>query len=294
MTTLLEVIDEANDLLLGGMREQIGALNGAIATTSATTITIDPGVEGLTRGDIIQADTEMMMVLDVTVPTSPVVLRGYRSTAATHLDNTLIVVNPIVPYVNWIRHVNNELRSLSSPQAGLFRAEPIEFIYTANNMGFNLPGADDVESVLAVYASQPGGRNDFMPIQRHQWELQRDMNSGDFASGYALRLNSGYPVNGFKIRVLVKAPFALVANFSDIVESVSGLPATAIDLLAIGAVIRSVESNEIARNKLETQPIRKLKDVPAGAINASAAGLRNRYNERRIQERGRLIQRYGL
>ena len=294
MTTLLEVIDEANHLLLGGMREQLTSLDGAIASDSATTINIVAGIEGLTRGDILQIEQEMVMVLDATAPAAPVVLRGYRSTAATHAGGTAVVLNPVVSWVDWVRHINNELRSLSSPQGGLFRAEPIEITYQSARLGFDLVGADDVDAVLAVYAGQPGAHGDFIPLGKRDWDLQRDMNSSSFPSGYALRLTSGYTVNGQKVRVLVKSPFALVANPTDIVESVSGIPSTAIDLLSIGAVIRAVEGNEISRNKLETNPIRKLGDVPAGALNASAAGLRSRYNERRIEERSRLIARWGL
>lgn len=294
MTTLLEVVDEANELMLGGMREQITQLNGAV-NSSAGTVTLDDGLEGISRGDLIEIDTELMYVLSWNDGTNvATVLRGYNSDAATHADNSVAVINPIVPKAMWRKHINNVLRSLSSPVAGLFRVQPVEVTFNSSAVAYNLAGVEDMESVISVQASQPGSIGDWVDVNRRDYAIQRDMATGDFASSFALRLTGSQPYSGRRIRVLYRAPFGLLDQFEEIVESVSGVPATAVDLLALGAVVRACEGNEIARNKLETNPIRKLGDVPPGAINSSLAGIRNQFQVRKQEEAMRLVRRYGL
>lgn len=293
MTTVLQVIDEANELLLGGFREEISQLNGAL-DASQTNIVVDAGLGDLARGDLLQVDQELMYITAWSAGTNTAtVRRGFNSTAVTHADDALVVVNPVVSAVAWMRHINNELRSLSSPQAGLYRVADEELTYNATYRGFDL-SVIEYDDVVAVYALQPGSGRDWVPVSRSSWEVQREMETSDFSTGTALRITGGQFAQGYRVRVILKAPFALVTAFSDVVETVSGLPSTAIDLLAIGAVIRSIEGDEVARNRTDIQPTRRLSEIPPGAINASAAGLRARYAERRIEERSRLMRRHGL
>jgi len=300
MTLVSEVIEEANDLLLGGAAEQATVITNELIPADVDLFP-SPWIEEVVPGDLLQLENELVYVIGSTpvipaiptdIPATYTVIRGYRSTAASHGFNTTAVIRPAVPNVVWLRHLNNTLRSLSSPQKGLFRVEPIELTATSR-IGYDLTGMGDFDGIIEVYAKNPGGMGDFVLLPRSAWDEQRDINTTDFSSGSALRIiRGGYP--GQPVRVLAKQPFNLVANFTDIVESVTGIPSTAIDLLALGMVIRAVEGDEIARNSLDASAGRRSSDVPPGAISASAAGLRQRYQERQVEERSRLIRKYGL
>ncbi|WP_196300826.1 hypothetical protein, partial [Streptococcus pneumoniae] len=74
------------------------------------------------------------------------------------------------------------------------------------------------------------------------------------------------------------------------VEASTGLPATAIDIVAMGSAIRSVEAREIHRTQTTSQgDTRRVQDVPMGNALQSTSVLRRTRNERIAEEAARLI-----
>lgn len=295
MTAVSEVIAEANGLLLGGVKETFTTLDTAV-NTSVTSWVLDPGLEHVEAGDTLQADEEEVLVSawDHQTNTATVVRARNGTIAAAHDVGDLVTHNPLVGAGTWFKHLCNELRSLSSPQKGLYKVSPVEITYNGARVGYDLAGVTDLEDIIDVQAEQPGGHGDWVAVTHRDWALQRNHDAGDFASGYALRFRGGALNPGRAIRVIYRGPFTLPTVYTDVVETTCGIPPTAVDLLAIGMVIRAVESQEISRNLLRLQPTRKLGDVPPGALNQAAAGLRTRHQERVSEERSRLIRKYGM
>lgn len=296
MTTAAEVIRETKERFLSSMRPEVNKLNGQL-TDSVTSVVVEFETGGIKEGATIQVDQELMYVWSYAPTTkTATVERGWDgSTAAAHDDDSLVYVNPIVTDVQIFREINNELRSLSAPTNGLYRVATLDTIYNDARIGFDLTGVTMVDEIIAVFAEQQGAERNWVPLPPSSYQLVRNQDTDEFASGFAIRLLSGPFEPGRTVRLVLKQAFTTLSGVDDDVESVSGLPSTAIDLLSIGAAIRLASSREVARNLTEVQSItRRAEEVPPGALQQAAAGLRQLRRERIAEEAARLQRQYGL
>lgn len=295
MTTLQEVIHEARSYIMSAVRDEVTTLSANIISESPTTFTVSTVPVGLQAGARVSIGLETIYVQSISTLTVTGI-RGWEGSAAgVHALGDVVYINPKITGYEYMRAVNNELRHLSTPTAGLFRASPVELTYNPATTGYNLTGLTAIDQVAAVYAQQSDGSNNWVPINRRDWELQRNAETDDFSTGFNLRLLSGAYESGRQVRVVGKLPFTSVTTLTTNVESVSGLPATCIDILAIGAALRLAGVREIARNLYEDGGMIGAGDeVPAGAANQAPAGLRQLYRDRLEAEKARLVRQYGL
>lgn len=292
MTTLAEVIEDTRNDFLVTARDEIDILDGAI-NALVETITVTDGASGLQHGTVLSIDLELLRVRTVT-GTSATVLRGWGgSTAATHVDGSIVYVNPKVPDYRVFRAVNAELDSLSSPANGLFRIAALDLTYQSGVMGYDLAGATNVIDILDVNYDQPGIDRAWAQINRDDWRLERSMATSAFASGYGLVFNAGGSPSS-PIRVRYKTGYTRLAALADDVEAVSGLHSEAHDILGLGAAIRLGLGRENQRNLIDAQSQpRRSEEVPAGAVSAGVAGLRRLRDQRIAEEAARLTQQWG-
>jgi hypothetical protein len=286
VTTVAQWIDTVKDYVLSGAREEQDIPNGDI-NSSVTTLTMTDGTDGIQQGAEIEIDLERMYVRSVATLTVTV-RRGYRgTTAAAHASGADIIVNPRVPKASIVRELNNELSSLSSPANGLYRVSTVDLDWSTN-VGYNLTGVTDIEDVLSVQWKGYTGY-DWIPLAPSAWRLGRSQDTTDFSTGLALFFDA--PISGRDVRVVYKAPFTAVAAVAEVVESVTGLPASAADIPPLGATARLLGGPGEARRAVGSQgDPRADEDVPPGAHRSAASSFWQLRQQRINEESARLAR----
>lgn len=293
MTTLAsDLVNETRRNLYSATNDEINRLDGGI-NSSITTLTLDfePGI--IARGAILAIDLEEILVWEVTGKVVTV-QRGFNgSTAATHADTAMITIKPKFSDFRIFQALNHDLRDLSSPANGLYQIKTLDLSYEAGIYGYNLTGAAaDMLGIQEVRYQYPGPENDW-PLVR-SFHLARNMNTADFASGTSLVISTG-GVSGFPLRVKYKAPFGLLSSLTDVVETVTGLPATAIDLPPLGAIIRLVTPRDIGRAGYEDQgEPRRAAEVVVGANSTAIRSVMMVRQQRLLAEATRLAAMYPI
>ena len=168
----LASIDSGSAIKVNTTRPQsAGQLDGAITSTSATTITLDSG-HNIITGDRIIVGSEFMKVTAHYTTTLEVV-RGFdSSTAATHSDNASVTIKNIANqdymrvYVPIRAGMSVRLQDYMNNISGNYLVEEVTYR--------NYPGTQ--ETILTVYGEQddveievtsPGERNALMQLAQH-------------------------------------------------------------------------------------------------------------------------------
>ena len=121
----------------------------------------------------------------------------------------------------------------------------------------------------------------------------RSASTADFASGVGIYFNAGLP-STYQTRVIYRTAFGTLADINEDVVSTTGLPATAVDILSMGAAIRVAEGREIARVIPQgVSDTRRSTEVPMGNALQSASALRRSRSERISEEAARLRRQWG-
>ena len=325
--TFNDIIEKVYRRLLSGQRDMTAILSTAIDAT-AETIPLK-GVQNnmVTPGGYLSVDLEVMYVL-AWDGTNATVIRGYQgSTAAAHVLNATVFVNPKFTKFDIGVAINDDLRDLSSPNNGLFRVDSTSIPFNPVFQGYDLGDLpNNFIDVLSVNFRIAPPTHNFPAIR--DWRIQRQMfgSSGTadsiFPSGQGIQLyQQGWP--GLPMYLMYSAPFIPLVNLDDdvtltpvsnldasdapynyggVVPLVNGvpvklanLPSTAIDIPALGAQIKLMEPREIKRNFIEGQPdSRKATDVPPGATNASFRALQMERQARIDSESDRLARQYNV
>lgn len=253
MTAIAPLVERARRMVLGSQRVQINTLTSTITPTDLS-LTLALEVSNVTPGCYLDCELETMYVtaLDGAVAT---VLRGVDgSTAVAHTAGTVLRVNPIVSGFDIYSAMLEELADLSSPSNGLYRVSEVDLAPIANANLYDITGMSDVMEIIRARATDTTGQ-----WFRVEARLESGMATADFLSGNAVRLDFYCR----RVRLWVKRPFGALDPAN--VEA-SGLAATALDLLPIGAAYRFFIPREGQRNLIERQgDTRRAEEVPTGA-----------------------------
>jgi hypothetical protein len=289
MAQVKDVIDKVTRQLLSGTVEERNKLASALTTTS-TSVTLLYAPDGIRKGSVIEIGGEQMYVWEVTIPTRTLeVERGYSATnPIPHPVNSIVVNNPRFPRNQILEAINDELSDLSSPVNGLFQMKTTEVQWNGSDRMINLPGVYEIQDLYSVHYRYLS--DDYPRLWKVR--LLRNMPSNDFASRYALVIDD-YVARTGTLVVSYKAPFDHVGSESDDIEVTAGVPATAVDLLVLGAQIRLMAPREIKRNFSETQgDTRRAEEVPPGAVASSIGNLLRLRRDRIVAEAMRLNRQY--
>lgn len=185
-------------------------LNGAIANTTEETVVVNTGetakLQVGMRLEHDDASGEERRVLSITDSTDFEAERGYLgSTAATHADDTYLLVQPRWRYRQVAEAIDVALAQLYGK--GVYDIEHREVNSSASTNYYDLPNAGVVE-VLGIYQlpsgfSEPYWLNDFS-----RYPLQTD--TDDFASGFAIFIRENVGLAGTDVyHVLCKERLAI-------------------------------------------------------------------------------------
>lgn len=290
MTSAGTLIDRSVNELLAGTIEERNKIAAAVVDTTSTTVTLTYSVASVRDNSVVQVGDELMYVWQVNSSSKQLTVeRGYAgSTASAHANGTITVTNPRFPRHQVLNHLNSELADLSSPVNGLFQMKTLDLAYNGSDRMINLTNVTDI---IDLYDVRYRYLNDDYPIVRNV-RLLRDMPTSDFASGFALALDTF--VRAGTLRVLYKAPYGSFTSSATTVADVGGSD-TLDDVLVYGTQVRLMAGREVKRNFTESQgDTRRAEEVPAGAIANSMLQLQRMRRDRITAEAARLNRAYPI
>lgn len=262
-------------------------LAGAV-TAGATSLTFEFDLGGIQPGARLSVELEECGVWSVSESAhTAVVERGDNgSTAATHADGAMVLVNPTVSWFEVLNAVNDEL---SAPPLGVYRVRTDTF--TAGTVAAYDLVADVVE-VLAVSYDPGGSLGDWPRLPPELWRFDPNADATDFPSGRSLTLYGG-PLSG-TVRVAYKAPFTTLAALTDDVAAVSGLPARAHQILELGAALRLSAHFPVRRASTASQSDpRRAEEVTTSDTLSSPGRLGQLYERAVLAEQAALAREWG-
>ncbi len=289
-STAGDILNEALSHLYAGVRVERDKLASSVSA-SATSLTSTYQRGGIKAGAKLSVDLEEYHVWSVSGATVTVQPGEFGSTAAAHAAGAIIHVNAEFTPFEVFRQMNNELKALSSPLNGLYAPRTVTITYNPSLFGYDLTGVDNIDGIVRVLASTTGTDNQRYPIT--DYRIERDLDTATFPSGFGLFTSRGW--SGRDIIVVYRGQFSELAGLADDVETTTGLPHSAFDILAMGAAIRCAAPAEIDRNQMGSQASgRRSAEVPAGARLNAVRGLVAQRQARISEERARLSRRYPI
>lgn len=265
MSTFAEMIEDVLAEVSSYVRNQesITVLLQSI-TDSDLTLTVDEA-SSLSRG-IVEIGDELVYVKSVnkTAGTADVMPggRGWRgTTASAHGINTIIRNNPTFPRDQIKRAINDTISGIDLRAIGSY-----EFEFDGVTHAYPLPL--DFQDATGVSWDSPD-TTDVWPLIR-RYRVDRNFRTPDDASTIrsALVLFES-PMAGRDIRVqYTKYPTAL-SSLSDEFSTATGLPASAEDVIRLGAMWRLVTTIDPGK-VTAVAPTADVMDTPVGAGESSS------------------------
>ena len=285
MTTAGTLVTRLTEELRLNRSMALMTLNGAIADGSTTSVTVDAAIDGVDAGSVLQVDTEQLYVRSVSTNTYTVI-RGWNSSPASgHSDGAIVEVDPIVPKSYLLALIDEEI--LSWPRT-LYKITALEVTFEAKAWAVDITSASDVWRLLKVTLKPSATDKPHRDIS-HMCTVERNMNTGDFASGFALQFAEQMPQSG-TVRILYAGPFTTgsTGEFTDL-ESTVGLSSGMLDIVKYGIAARALDKAEIVRASLETQSVaRKAEELPPGYLAQVAATMQMKRDQRITEEAAKL------
>jgi hypothetical protein len=288
MSSVGTVVDRTLRQLMSGVVEERNKTTVAI-NASTTTVTFQYDLSGMRPGGVIQIDSELMYVWEISAGSKSVTVeRGWNgTTAAAHAASSIATVDPKFPRAQILEAMNAELDDLASPMNGLFQIKILELNYNGTDLMVNLPTTDKIIDLISVslrYIS-----TDYIKVRRCR--LIRDLPNDDFNTGYAIRFDE--QVRAGRMIIVYKSPFTNITTETQNIQNVAGLPTSCEDILILGSQIRLVGPREIKRNFTESQgDTRRSDEVPPGSVGNSITNLLRMRRDRITSEASKLMRQY--
>jgi hypothetical protein len=214
---------------------------------------------------------------------------------SAHKSGDIVLVNPEFTGARILRAINDEIRAL--PGDGIYAVKALDRTLSATAEGYDL--ASDVLKVVDVRWQHKWDSTEWTAVD--SWETQYDMPTSVFPSGVALfipeRPFRTWPNNVFAndgslnraLRIRYFAPLNPLGTLFDDVLAVTGIPSTALDIIAIGAAVRLMSGRPIQRVTNLGQPdSRNSAEVRANDVLNAPAALRQLRQDRITQESAQL------
>lgn len=219
----------------------------------ATQLLLDQPIMHISKGSTLAVDTEMYRVTDVLSDSSLVsVLPGvWGTTTAAHTTGTLVEQDPRLPKSSLLDWAEHEIRSWNKI---LFRIVTVPVVASRTERTYELP-VEDIDYILDVRQEPEGITVDGFggSWSGDRWphveaRLLRNQEPADFASGFALQLNT-HPRHAGRLLVTYAAPFDLSTFVlaTDLVADV-GLRHQWFDILENGLRWRALSASMVTRS----------------------------------------------
>lgn len=289
MSSFLEMVEDTASEVSSYVRNQesITVLTQAV-NDSELTLTVDDA-SAISRG-LAEIGDELIYVKSVNTTAGTITVipggRGWRGTTATsHGVNTVLRNNPTFPRAQIRRALNDTIRGID-----LRAIDSHEFEFDGTQYAYALP--TDFQDVTGVAWDAPDTTEIWPLIKR--FRLDRNFRvSGDSSTMRTAIVLLESPMPGRTVRVqYAKFPTALSSDGDDFV-SVTGLPASAEDVIRLGAMWRLVSTIDPGKVVAMT-PSADLVDspVPSGESTTVARYLYQLFTVRLAEERAKQQDNY--
>lgn len=292
MTTAQDMVNETRLHLLGGFRETATKLTADIAV-GATALSFLYEVGAIKAGSVLSIGLERMYVWATSTPTTATVERGWDgTTAVAHTTSEIVRVNSRYDDYTILRALNHEIDDLSSPANGMFKIGTLDLTFDASTYGYDLTAVSAMIGPPLRVLTEGSGTGDWTPLKPSQYEYLSSADTGDFASGRAILLTSGYGTPGQSLRLVYRAPFTQFATLADNATA-TGLPSTAYDIPPLGAAATLGASRPMKRSDIDSQgSSRRAEEVTTQDTLISSRGLLAQRDRRIQSEAARLAAEY--
>lgn len=291
MTTFGTLIDEVSLALSGYTMRQdtMTSLTNAINATDLT-VTLQ-SVENIGQG-IIEIDDELLYVQAVNRQSSTVTIapwgRGYMgSTAASHAAGAKVSASPTFPRKAIANAINDTINAV---YPDLFGVSACTFTATPAVTSYSLPA--DLQSIISVTYEEVGPSKEWIPIRRY--DLDGMTNATAFTTGNSITIRQ-YVTPGRTVNVFYAKEPTNLSTSSDNFVTVTGLPASTIDVIKYGAQHRLITNIEPGRLSM-TSPEADYNSarVTFGSGTNTAKYLYALYQQRLAEESKKLKGKYGI
>ena len=288
-TTFNQMVDEVLVNLSGYTYQQDRSTYLSAAVTTLTSPSSSPTILSLGSTDnvgkgIIEIDDELMWVnsFDRVANTATIAPygRGYLgTTATTHAVDTKVTISPIFPRYSVKKAINDTIRamgaSLLSIKQTTFTYNPAVTTYEFENL--------DIENILTMMWQDIGPSKEWIPIKR--WDFDPFADVGTWGSGSQTVTVGDYITPGRTVKVMYMTPPSILANNSDVYETVTGLPASSKDVAILGASYRLLAYLDPARaSQISPQADEIDAKRTFGSANSSTRQLLALYTQRLNEE----------
>lgn len=285
MSTFSELIDATSLYLYGytTLQDQATSTAGSVSASDLTIPVAD--TTAISRG-IIEIDSELLWVDSVDAVQGTVTVapygRGYRgSTATTHSAGSRIASSPLFPRMLVGRAINEAIHAV---YPDLFGIGETTFTFNPAVSTYALPAG--AMQVMQVTWQTTGPSREWMPVRR--WRVDRHAATTAFSSGASVSLYDAI-VPGRTVKVVYSKQPSLLVNPSDDFATVTGLQASAEDVIRLGASYRLVpffDSPHLSGMSAEADFAANLR--PVGGASTLSKYMLQMYQVRLAEETRRL------
>ena len=292
MPTLSDMIDEVRASLAGYTlrQDRITYLNSAI-TSTATAMVIGSS-SNLAKG-IIEIDDELIWIdnfnqSNSTLNAAPGFGRGYQNTPASpHAQYAQITLTPTFPRVMIKKAINDVINSVYPK---LWSVASYTFTFNASQTTYALP--DDLESILYMSWQTTGSSLEWLPINR--WRADLMANVATFNTQKTVNLYESIQP-GRTVQVWYTTIPNTLDNNTDDYTDVTGLPASSVEVITLGACYKLLSYVDAGRINLSSAEA-DLNDtkIPSTAGVASSRYIYALYQQRLSDEALKLQDKYPI
>lgn len=287
MAIVQDLVADVRRQVYGSMTENVNLIQ-ADAAAGVDAIQLDMGVDGIQKGMLLSSGLNVWFVKGVYANTNTVyVIPGYDNSpqdAVTAGD--MVYVRPRMTDWFAFNAINRQLRSLSSPENGLYRIGTWVATTDSIYQTYEVPtAAADMTSLLRVRWRAPGTSDVWADLQNrfYRWNYSTEQN--------IVRLLVNVPY-GTQVEFTYRAPFTQATALTDDPVVDLGLAETMLDIPPLGAAVDLLMTTESRRTQVTTQGDSRRPEEVQTTSNSSIAGNLGRIYRGRIQEESaRLVNR---
>jgi hypothetical protein len=287
MATVQDMVADVRRKVYGSMTENVNLIQTS-ASAGQTSIQLELGVDGIQKGMLISSGLNVWFVKGVYSTDNTVfVIPGYDNSPQDAVaPGDMVYIRPRMTDWYAFNAINDQLRRLSSPDAGLYRIGTWVAEVDPTYQTYQVPvEAADMINVLRVRWRWPGTPNvwsDLAP-RHYRWVYSTEQN--------VVRLLLSIP-SGTEIEFTYKAPFVQATSLADDPVADLGLSESMVDIPSLGAAIDLLRTTESRRTQVSTQgDSRRPEEVPVSSNSAIAGQLDREYRQRIQDEMTRLVTR---
>ena len=292
MPTLSDIIDEVRSSLAGYTlrQDRITYLDSAI---SSTDLAIPIGSSSNLAKGIIEIDGELIWIdnfeqASSTLNAAPGFGRGYQNTnASPHAQYAQVTLSPTFPKVMIQKAINDVINSLYPK---LWAVASTTFTFNASQTTYALP--DDLESILYMSWQTTGSSLEWLPINR--WRADPMANISAFNTTNTVNIYENIQP-GRTVQVYYTTTPNTLDNPTDDYADVTGLPASSVEVVVLGACYKLLSYVDAGRINLSSAEA-DLNDtkIPSTAGVASSRYIFALYQQRLNEEALKLQDKYPI